>query len=111
MKQNCIFCKIINKEVPVTLLQETDDIIVIKDISPKAPIHNLIIPKKHIENVADVQPEDASIFGKLFLAAQDLAKQNKISDFRLVINNGKNAGQSVFHLHLHFLAGKQMLDL
>ena len=111
MKQTCIFCKIINKEIPAKFLHETDQVIVIQDIFPKAPIHYLIIPKKHVENVIAVDHDDLPIFANLFAAAQHIAKENGISDFRLVTNNGKNAGQSVFHLHLHFLAGKQMFDL
>ena len=108
---DCIFCKIIKKEIPATVVTETDDYIVIKDIVPKAPVHNLIIPKKHISDVASLTEDDSDIPGMLFLAARDLSKQLSDSQaFRLIVNNGADAGQSVFHMHMHFLSGKKMSD-
>jgi histidine triad (HIT) family protein len=110
--QNCIFCKIIAGQLPATIVRQDDDLIVIQDIHPKAPIHYLIIPKKHIPDVQSIQPEDEHLMGKLFMEAQALAKTVPLAhDFNLALNNGAAAGQIVFHLHLHFLAGKKLFNL
>lgn len=108
---DCIFCSIISGAIPATIIKETDDIIVLKDINPKAPIHYLIIPKKHIKDVSSLTQGDAELLGKLFLMAKELGDQ--LSDdatFRLIANNGTDAGQSIFHVHIHFLSGKKMRD-
>ena len=102
----CIFCDIIEKKIPTTLIKETDDIIVIKDINPKASIHYLIIPKKHIEMVQDLSTEDQQLAGSMLLMAKQLQKELPSNGgFRLHINSGKDVGQLVPHLHIHFLAG------
>src|SRR5439155_25610404 len=99
----------IHGAIPSKSILTTDDIVVIEDIAPKAPVHYLIIPKKHIPDVASLTSSDMPLVGSSFLIAQDLGKNlGKDSSFRLVINNGSQAGQSVFHLHLHFLAGKDI---
>ena len=103
---DCIFCKVIEKQVPAEVIEENDDVIVIRDIAPKAPIHYLIIPKKHIKDLNEL--DDAKLAGKLLFTAKKLAKGEP---FRLVISNGYDAGQRVFHLHIHFLSGKKMLDV
>lgn len=111
---DCIFCKIVSKQIPNQPVLETDDLIVIKDIAPQAPIHYLIIPKKHITNIAALQPAEAALVGKLMLAATELSQTVPAPAFRLVTNNGAAAGQSVFHLHFHFLAnlaGKEIGSL
>jgi histidine triad (HIT) family protein len=102
---NCIFCDIIQKKIPATIIKETDDIVVIKDINPKAPIHYLIIPKKHIESVQEFAQEDQQLAGSLLLMAKQLQQDLDGGGFRLHINSGKDVGQLVPHLHVHFLAG------
>lgn len=109
MSSDCIFCKIIKKEIPSAVVKEDKDVLVIKDIAPKAPIHFLIISKKHVPDVQSLSQEDLSLAGKLLLTAQELSKSIPApGHFRLVVNSGKEAGQCVFHLHIHFLAGKKM---
>lgn len=104
--QFCIFCSIIQGTIPSTIITQNNECIVIQDIAPKAPVHYLIIPKKHISDLYNVEESDNSFITALFLMAQSigLTFENNYP-FRLVLNNGKDAGQSVFHLHLHFLAG------
>lgn len=107
--QDCIFCKIINKEIPSEIIAENDNVIVIKDIAPKAPIHYLIIPKKHIADVSQFTPEDRNYAADILMMAQQLSEDDpKQKSFRLVNNNGALVGQSVFHTHFHFLAGSSM---
>lgn len=106
---SCIFCKIINRTIPSTIVLENDSVIVIKDIAPKAPIHNLILPKKHIKDMASFTPDDASLVWSMTQAVQELGinvAPNRA--FNLIVNNGAAAGQLVFHVHWHFLAGKNL---
>lgn len=103
----CVFCGIVAGNIPSTKILETDSILIIKDIAPKAPIHYLILPKKHIHDLRELTPEDHALAGDLLMAAQTLAKQLPVpGSFKLVSNNGKEAGQIVMHAHIHFLAGK-----
>lgn len=111
MLNSCIFCKIITQQIPATVIAENDQIIVIKDINPKAPIHYLIIPKKHLSDITEFQPDDQNLAGAMLLMAKKLSEQLSGSKaFKLIINNGADVGQSVFHSHMHFLAGKKMSD-
>jgi histidine triad (HIT) family protein len=104
-----VFGKILRKEIPAQVVQEDDRCIVIRDIAPKAPVHLLIIPREPLANVADAGPRHEALLGHLLLVAHEVAKKEKIGDaFRIVINNGENAGQSVHHLHVHVLGGRTM---
>tara|TARA_Y100000996_G_scaffold92612_1_gene65423 strand:- start:1765 stop:2106 length:342 start_codon:yes stop_codon:yes gene_type:complete len=104
-----LFEKIINKEIPADILYEDDISIVIKDISPQAPTHLLIIPKKVIPKLSDATKQDQEVLGHLMLVAGQIADELGLDEtFRLVVNNGAKAGQSVFHLHLHLLSGRML---
>ncbi len=103
-----IFQKIIDKELPADIVYEDDSCLAFKDINPVAPVHILIIPKKKIEKISDSNQEDKELLGHLFLVAGDIAKDLGIEDaFRLVVNNGSGAQQTVFHLHIHLIAGRE----
>lgn len=104
-----IFGKIIRKEIPAEIVYEDEEVLAFKDIAPQAPIHILIIPKKEIPTANDIEESDAPLIGKLFLVAKKLAKEFGIdeSGYRLVINCNKDAGQAVYHLHLHLLGGRK----
>ena len=103
--KNCLFCKIINKEVPSEIIYEDEKVIAFKDIHPKAPIHLLIVPKKHIPSVNHLEIEDKTLMGELILVAQKIAREKNLKGYRLQINVGRPAGQIIDHLHLHLLAG------
>ncbi|MCH7674676.1 histidine triad nucleotide-binding protein [candidate division KSB1 bacterium] len=107
---DCLFCKIINKEINSDILFEDDDVLAFKDINPQAPIHFLIVPKKHISTINDLQQEDEKLTGKMILTAQSLAKQENIDEngYRLVFNCNSDGGQEVYHIHLHLLGGRRM---
>jgi histidine triad (HIT) family protein len=110
--QACVFCNIIAGKIPATKVYENDKLIVIKDIAPKAPVHLLIIPKIHLPDVAALTKEHANYATAALLVTAELKQQLTGSQsFRLISNTGADAGQSVFHLHFHFLSGKKMIDL
>src|SRR3989338_2628095 len=98
---DCIFCKIIKKEIPGTFVFEDEQCVAFRDMNPQAPTHVLIVPKKHIKKIADASEADKNLIGHLFIAANEMAQKEKLKDYRLVINNGAEAGQSVWHIHLH----------
>tara|TARA_X000000368_G_scaffold113808_1_gene88800 strand:- start:1778 stop:2119 length:342 start_codon:yes stop_codon:yes gene_type:complete len=107
-----IFQKIIEKEIPADIIFEDELCIVIKDINPQAPIHLLIIPKKQIPKLSDANNDDLEILGHLMLIVGNMSRQFNVEEaFNVVINNGENAGQTVFHLHIHLLAGNKELNL
>lgn len=104
--ENCVFCKIIAGTIPCKKVYETEDVLVIHDISPKAPVHCLIIPKKHIANIQSATSEDRELLGTLLLTAQKLSTEFFDGvEFKLISNNGSSVGQTVFHIHIHFLSG------
>ena len=107
MSQECVFCKIIAGDIPATLLYEDEDVRAFNDISPQAPTHLLVIPRKHIAGPAALTDADQSLIGKLIKKGTELAAEVGLDDgYRLVMNNGEKAGQTVFHLHLHVLGGR-----
>lgn len=107
MSEPSIFTRIMNGEIPAEKVYEDDDCICIKDIAPKAPVHLLLIPRKPIPRLVDASAEDQALLGKLMVKAGEIAREHEVGDaFRLVINNGEEVGQTVFHLHLHILGGK-----
>jgi len=104
--KDCLFCKIIDGDLPSTKLYEDSRIMAIKDINPVAPVHILVIPKKHIRNLNDVSKDDINLLGEIQLVASKLAKKLNISDgFRFFCANEEKAGQSVFHMHYHLIGG------
>lgn len=104
--ENCIFCKIANKEIPSNIVYEDENTVAFKDLNPQAPVHVLVIPKKHYPSLNEI--DDKNIAGSLLLAAKQTAQKLGITDYRTVINTGKEAGQEVFHIHLHILAGRPL---
>jgi histidine triad (HIT) family protein len=105
---DCLFCKIIRKDIPSKIEFEDGETLIIQDVNPQAPVHVLVIPKKHIESISAMQGEDYVLAGKLIDRARQFAQERGWADYRLVFNNGTQAGQSVFHVHLHLLSGRRM---
>jgi histidine triad (HIT) family protein len=103
---NCLFCKVANKEASAEIVYEDEKIIAFKDIHPKASLHLLIVPKKHIQSVDHLESKDKGLIGKLFLVAQKIARGKKLKGYKLIINVGRPAGQLIDHLHLHLLSGR-----
>lgn len=107
MSEPSIFTRIMNGEIPADKVYEDEDCICIKDIAPKAPVHLLLIPRKPIPRLVDSTSEDQALLGRLMVKAGEIAREQGVGDaFRLVVNNGEEVGQTVFHLHLHILGGK-----
>lgn len=107
---DCLFCKIINKEIPAKSVYEDEHVFAFNDINPQAPVHILILPKKHISTILEAGMEDNELIGNMFQSANKIAKNNGVAEkgFRLVMNCNRDAGQTVFHIHLHLLAGRSM---
>ncbi|MEK7483028.1 MAG: histidine triad nucleotide-binding protein [Planctomycetota bacterium] len=104
-----VFGKILRREIPADIVYEDEQCMAFRDINPQAPVHILLIPKKGISKLSDAQKEDTPLLGHLLWVVSKIVQQEKIQEgFRVVINNGKNAGQEVFHLHLHILAGRRL---
>lgn len=108
MVNDCVFCQIAAGLHPADVVYESGTVLAFRDIHPQAPTHILIIPRKHIARIADLQPADAAVMGDVMIAARLVAEQIGVDDaFRLVVNSGRSAGQSVFHIHVHLLAGRR----
>ena len=108
MADQCLFCRIVRREIPAGIVHETEDVIAFRDINPQAPVHVLIIPKTHVASLD--RATDASMLGKLSLAAAEIARAKGIAEdgYRTVMNTNASAGQTVFHVHLHLLGGRKM---
>ena len=107
---DCIFCKIAAGDIPADKLYEDDEVVSFRDIEPQAPVHALVIPKRHIATLNDLTADDSAVIGKLYQTAIQVARQLDVADsgYRTLINCNKQGGQDVFHIHLHLLAGRQM---
>jgi histidine triad (HIT) family protein len=107
---DCLFCGIIDGRVKAKVVYRDDAVVAFNDIRPRAPVHILIIPRKHIASVLDIEPNDGELIGQIFQVAARLAREHGVAEsgFRVVVNAGPDAGQSVFHLHCHLLGGRQM---
>lgn len=108
MAADCIFCKIIRGEIPADTLYEDDDVLAFRDLYPQAPIHFLVIPKKHLAGPAEITAEDDRLAGKIMRIGAKVAKREGLDHYRIVFNNGSQAGQTVFHIHMHVLGGRTM---
>lgn len=110
MDENCLFCKIIRGEIPSSKVYEDEEILAFKDINPAAPIHVLVIPKKHIASLADMEDEDEKIISEIYKVINEIAEKQGVKEkgYRVIVNCGKDGGQEVGHLHFHLLAGKQL---
>ena len=109
-EQDCLFCKIIAGDIPADIVYESDDAIAFRDINPQAPTHVLVIPRKHIATINDLAESDREIVGSLYMAAKEIAAEEGMAEdgYRAVMNCNAGAGQTVFHIHLHVLGGRQL---
>jgi histidine triad (HIT) family protein len=107
---DCLFCRIVEKKIPAKVVYEDDQILAFDDVNPRAPVHTLVIPKQHVASVQDLGESDRTLLAQLLLACTKVAKHKGLADpgFRLVVNTGRDGGQTVFHLHFHVLGGRHM---
>jgi histidine triad (HIT) family protein len=110
MEDTCLFCRIVNGSIPARLAHQDDQTLAFHDIDPRAPVHVLIIPRKHVTAVDQLREGDAEVMGQLFMVARRLARELGVADsgYRMVVNNGRDAGQSVDHIHMHLLGGRPL---
>ncbi|MDF1535891.1 MAG: histidine triad nucleotide-binding protein [bacterium] len=110
---DCIFCRIVAGDIPAKVAYEDDDILAFEDISPKAPVHILLIPKRHFATLNDPEGSDAPLLGKMMLKAAELAGERRVAEagYRVLVNTNPQGGQEVFHLHMHLLGGRQMVGM
>jgi|TARA_B100000959_G_scaffold162841_1_gene170614 histidine triad (HIT) family protein len=113
MNADCLFCKIANHDIPSDIVYEDERVVAFNDINPQAPVHLLIIPRKHISTINDIETADESLVGYLVSVAKKLAEKNDLSEpgYRIVMNCNQQGGQTVFHIHLHLLGGRQLAHL
>jgi len=111
MTQDCIFCKIISGKIPGDFVYRDDSVVAIRDINPQAPTHILLMPRKHIESMAELVPENSQLVGHLILVAHQIAKKEGVADsgYRLAVNHGREGGQFVPHIHFHLVGGRQLV--
>ena len=108
-ESDCLFCKIVEGQIPADKVHEDDDVIAFRDINPQAPVHLLVVPRRHIASLNDASSEDQALLGRILLAARNLAQKEGVgSGYRVVNNCGESAGQSVFHVHFHVLGGRAL---
>ena len=107
MSHDCLFCKIVNREIPSEFLYEDDTYVVFKDINPAAPVHLLLVPKKHIRSINDLTLEEGDIISGLFMVAKEMAREQGVNEsgYKLLFNVEKGGGQEIFHIHLHLIGG------
>lgn len=105
---DCLFCAIIQGEIPASIVFDNERVLAFKDINPQAPTHVLVIPKKHVENAAELALQDSDVLSELFSVARDIAEENGLNGYRTVFNTGVDGGQTVFHAHLHLLGGRSL---
>jgi histidine triad (HIT) family protein len=110
MADDCLFCKMATGDVPVEKVYDNAKVFAIRDINPRAPVHILVIPRRHVPMVSDLQRDDAELLGEMFVAANAIARQEGLdaSGYRLAFNAGNDAGQSVYHIHMHVLGGRRL---
>jgi histidine triad (HIT) family protein len=108
--EGCLFCTLVAGKINANIVYQDERIVAFRDVKPQAPVHILIIPRKHVAGVLDIEPDDHALIGEIFQVASRLAREQGIGDsgFRVVVNSGADAGQSVFHLHYHLIGGRQM---
>ncbi len=107
-RRDCIFCKIVAGDVPAEKIYEDTDFVAIEDLNPQAPVHCLVLTRQHIENVNELTSEDTELMGRLFTAAREVARRKRIEEpgYRLIVNTGRDGGQTVYHIHMHVMGGR-----
>ena len=110
-REDCVFCQIADKNIASEMIFEDEDLVVFHDINPQAPSHILIVPRKHMANLSSVSDEDAALLGKMLTVARNIARENHFGEkgYRIALNEGKDGGQTIFHLHMHLLAGRRLM--
>lgn len=108
--ENCIFCKIVNKQIPAQIVYENENILCFQDINPVAPVHILVIPKKHFVSINEISEQDIELIGEIFIIIKNLASKFEVADsgYRVIANTGLDGGQEVAHLHFHLIGGKKL---